>query len=556
MKRIPALLLAIAIAAPLFAEDAARYIVATRRPARLAELRMLRDAEEVDRHVVRTFREFDGFAATLTAKEAADLRRSQEVLYVSQVVPRYIADVPTTQETSGSIYETQQVVAWGVDAIHARDVWPVTKGDSTTTHVAIVDTGIDRTHPDLAGKYAGGYDVFSETENQIDDNKHGTHVAGIVTANDNAFGTLGAAPNVKVWAVKVLHANGGGTDESLIAGMEWVMKKKKEIGGNWIVNLSLAAIHPSDAEQETFRKAIADNILIVAAAGNHGFPGVEYPAGYDDVIAVGALEPNLELAGFSNFGFGLTICAPGLDIPSTVPVGFVNIGDVAVADGAIFTGSFVTGSPRGDVTGPFVFCGQGRLEDFPASVKGKIAVVRRDPAESFVRLFFRDKVRNAVAAGAIAVVLMNDDDTRQDWPWTLIPQQCLISGCYPLDPEDAKFPWPLTVSIGAADGQKLLANANKTITASYRSDSYLKLSGTSMATPYVVASAALAWGLAPKATAEDVRNALKKTAKDLNTPGVDELTAYGMVDALKAAQFLNRAAFGIDKPIGDPKTRD
>lgn len=546
MKRSLAFLIAAALTVPLFAQETARYIVATRRSAHIADLRMLRDAGDSERHAVREFEELDGFAATLTASEVAELRASREVRYVSEVVPRSIASSP---------YVRQQVLPWGVDVIHARDVWPVTKGNNATVHVAVVDTGVDRTHPDLAGKYAGGYDVFAHKDDPIDDNKHGTHVAGIITANDNAFGTVGAAPNVKIWAVKVLDAQGNGTDESLMAGLDWVVSKKKEIGGNWIVNLSLSGARTSPAETEYFRNLIAQNILVVAAAGNRGYAAVEFPAGHRNVLSVCALERDLTRAGFSSFGVGLTLCAPGVDVPSTVPAGLVTAADIETSDGIIYNAVSLNGSPKGEATGSFVYCGEGRPQEIPSAVSQRIAVVRRSPAAE--QMYFQDKVRNAMASGATAVVIINDDDMNRTIDGlTLILLLCDTNGCIP-DPNDVTFPFALTLAISNADGEKLLAQSPEFITTSYRDEVYAPLSGTSMAAPHVVAAAALAWSVAPNATAEQVRLALELTATDLNTRGWDPHTGFGLVNALKAAQYLNPGAFGLAAPpvVEYPKRR-
>lgn len=550
MKRCLVLLLALAaLASPLTAGETHRYIVGTRGAARIADLRMVRDVDAAAQHEVRLFDVIPAFAADLTDEEVAELRASRSVRYVSPVVKRSLNDAvpPGTilrfPAATGVHYDKQQVIPWGIDKIHARDVWPATRGNSTSVNVAILDTGLDKSHPDLAGRFAGGYNTFDKTDNVKDDNKHGTHVAGTIGADDNTFGVVGVAPEVKIWSVKVLDGNGDGTDETLIAGIDWVLAKKHEIGGNWILNFSLGGVHSDGPEEETFRRGIAEGLLIIAAAGNRYIASVDYPALYTDVVSVAATDSTDEKAGFSSYGTGLYMSAPGVDVVSTVPVGSVSVADVETDSGTFYTASFLTGSPKGEVKGSFVYCGLGKPEDFPATVNGKIAVVLRGGG-----LYFRDKVKAAKAAGAIGVVLINDDDNKNDMPWTLLPLTCTNEGCV-ADPEDLKFPFPVTISISNADGKKLLDQQGKTdIIASYHLEDYTLLNGTSMATPHVVAASALAWSLAPNATAEQLRIALALTSKDLHTPGWDSLSGYGLLDALALAKYMSPGSFGLSEP--------
>src|SRR5205823_10178266 len=130
---------------------------------------------------------------------------------------------------------------------HAREVWPYTRGAGV--NVAVIDTGIDFTHPDLRRAYAGGYNALSPADAPRDDNFHGTHVAGTIAATDNGFGVLGVAPDVRLWAVKVLDQSGNGDSEHVVAGVDWVLSKKKELGGHWIINLSLGALEKSNIEE-------------------------------------------------------------------------------------------------------------------------------------------------------------------------------------------------------------------------------------------------------------------------------------------------------------------
>ncbi|HSP13655.1 MAG TPA: S8 family serine peptidase [Thermoanaerobaculia bacterium] len=544
MKKLLAILITLAAATPLVAQTKTRYLISIRRPVEMTGLRMLRDPEDFAAHAVRTFKTLPFVAADLTDAEVAALKKSADVNYVSAVVPRYIdgdpanVGAPKFVPVTDSRYSNAQTVWYGIDLVHARDVWPVTKGNRNAVNVAVVDTGIDYHHPELKDQYQGGYNVFTQKNDPMDDHAHGTHVSGIITAADNNFGVVGVAPEVHLWGVKVLQSTGQGTDESVIAGMDWVINKKKEIGGNWIVNLSLGASAASEAERQTFARAIDAGILICAAAGNRATKTLDYPGAYDQVIAVSAIDDQSQLADFSSYGPGVGFAAPGVGVLSTVIVGSAH--DTAVVSGANTLRAWaLTGSQNGEVKGQTAFCGIGNPEDFPVDIKGKIAVIRRGT------LTFHDKVQNAIKAGAAGVIIVPNDD-RNDMPtWTLWPPVCDGITCSISD-DDKAYPWGVALAVNKADGDQLVADAGKNQTlASNTPDDYAILSGTSMATPHVVGTAALVWSLAPDATAQDIRLAMKLSADDLGEKGYDIRFGYGRIDALTAAKYIAPGLFGL-----------
>jgi len=191
-------------------------------------------------------------------------------------------------------------------------------------------------------------------------------------------------------------ANGSGTDESVMAGIDWVINKKREIGGNWIINLSLGANMPSDPERDIFARAIAEGILVVAAAGNNGTRGLEYPAAYDRVVAVSAIDADSKLASFSSFGDGTVFAGPGVNVLSTFRTGVIKSAEIDAGATVVDSALPLLGSALGEVTADTVYCGIGKPEQFPADAKGKIALITRGT------LYFREKVRNAIAAGSSA----------------------------------------------------------------------------------------------------------------------------------------------------------
>jgi subtilisin family serine protease len=539
MKKLFAVLFTLTAAMPLVAQTKSRYLISMRRTPAISALRMVRDVAESTTHNVRTFKTADFIGADLTEAEAAELRSNPDVAYVSPVVLRSLNDVPSgaplrlAPATEGR-YSKTQTVAYGIDLVHARDVWPYTRGKGIV-NVAVVDTGVDYNHPDLKDRYMGGYNAWTKTNDPKDDHGHGTHVSGIIAASDNNMGVVGVAPEVRLWAAKVLQSNGTGTDETVMAGIDWVINKKREIGGNWIINLSLGSTAASDPERAIFQRAIDENILVVAAAGNRASRGLDWPAAYDRVVAVSAIDSKSALADFSSFGDGVVFASPGVDVLSTYRVGFVTI--AAIESGTALLGSALPlqGCNIGEVTADTVFCGLGKPEEIPANIQGKIALIKRG------ELQFREKARNALKAGAVAVVIIPPVDDINRGGWTLI-----------VDSADADTKWGVVISASAKDGQNLIDNAGKSpITVSYASDDYTFMSGTSMATPHVAGVAALVWALAPDASAEQIRLAMKLSAFDLGLKGYDEQFGYGRIDALAAAKYVAPSRFGLP-PTQDP----
>lgn len=178
--------------------------------------------------------------------------------------------------------------------------------------VAVLDTGIDFHHPDLDGPMvdgSAGCVSFIEGENCDDFHGHGTHVAGLIAAEDNDFATVGVAPGVQLHSVKVLNRNGEGTQESVIAGIDWAISHKMDV-----INMSLGSDYHDmtqaerDIEKAAVDRAVAAGIVVVAASGNGGDRNVNSPALWANSIAVGGLEEDIDTARtlgwtyFSSYG--------------------------------------------------------------------------------------------------------------------------------------------------------------------------------------------------------------------------------------------------------------
>jgi len=203
--------------------------------------------------------------------------------------------------------------SWGVKRIGAGTVHD-SGNKGAGVNVAIIDTGIDLDHPDLA--VAGNVTFVEGTTDGDDDNGHGTHCAGIVAASDNDSGVVGVAPEASVSSVKVLDSSGSGYVSDVIAGIEWSVNNNMDI-----VNMSLGADVHIQALQDACDEASA-SLLLVASAGNSGNPpgrgdNISYPAAYASVIAVAATDQSDSRARFSSTGPALELSAPGVGIYST-----------------------------------------------------------------------------------------------------------------------------------------------------------------------------------------------------------------------------------------------
>jgi hypothetical protein len=261
--------------------------------------------EELQGKVYQRFETIHALSVSMPSANVPVLRQHPEVKFVQQ------DQLLTIQG---------QVVGWGMTKTKANQVHPqgVTgKG----VKIAVLDTGIDTKHPDL--HVSGGACLLTECPKSYnDDNGHGTHVAGIIAAKNNSIGTIGVAPDASIYAVKVLDSEGVGTTSTVLAGIDWAIRNHMDI-----INLSLSTPESDPALKAMIDKAYQQGILIVSAVGNNGNSQgtgdtVEYPAKYDNVIAVSAINQNNVRVSISATGPEVEVAAPGEAIYSTVPVAY------------------------------------------------------------------------------------------------------------------------------------------------------------------------------------------------------------------------------------------
>ncbi len=231
------------------------------------------------------------------------LKKDPNVVYVE---PNYILTaywVPNDPALS------QQ---WAWDVIDAYEAWDITRGDSDTI-IAVVDTGVQRNHPDLNGKIVAGYDFVDRDTSPDDGNGHGTHVAGTAAAEtDNDTGGAGMCPECSIMPVRVLNNSGTGTLANVANGIIWAADN-----GAKVINLSLGGATGSTTLQNAIQYAWDNGVFLACAAGNEGTSWPSYPAYYPRCFAVAATTASDTKASFSNYGNWVQVAAPGVNIYST-----------------------------------------------------------------------------------------------------------------------------------------------------------------------------------------------------------------------------------------------
>jgi thermitase len=238
-------------------------------------------------------------------ESAIDYLRNQTNIKAAE--PNYIV---TAQETIPN--DPAWDLQYGLRNIRAPQGWSYSTWTGWVT-IAIIDSGVDRFHPDLVTKTLAGYDFVNNDNDPQDDYGHGTHVAGIAAAaSNNGIGIAGASWGAQIMPIKVLNASGNGTYANVANGIIWAVDN-----GAQVINLSLGGPAYSAILESAVDYAFQRGVVLVAASGNAGGSSVYYPARYTQVIAVGATDSSNQRGAFSNFGDGMEVVAPGVAIYST-----------------------------------------------------------------------------------------------------------------------------------------------------------------------------------------------------------------------------------------------
>lgn len=472
------------------------------------------------------FTQLNAFVVTLPAAALRGLERNPNVVSIElDPVRELVKNMPskTTLETS---VLPEQVVPYGVDMVQALDLWDANRDGRVDKKavtgagrmVCIIDTGLYDEHEDFAGvDVTGGYSQVDGDDIHrwnVDGYGHGTHVAGTIVAANNAYGVVGVTPGtVSLFIVKIFDDAGEWVSQAHASNLVEAAYLCADNGAN-IISMSLSGTHPTKYEEKAFDSLYAAGILSVAAASNDGIDEYHYPASYDSVISVAAIDANYQVASFSQYNDQVELAAPGVGVLSTVP--FFDDSSVTV-DGVKYAGAHIEFSARGEASGALADGGRCTTTGDWA---GKVVLCERGD------ISFYDKVMNVQNSGGAAAVIYNN-----------------VPGGFLGTLGEGNSSAIIGISLSQEDGQYLVANklgASGLVASSFLwpASGYEAWDGTSMATPHVSAVAALLWSWNPDLTNVQIREAMQATAMDLGEPGRDVHFGFGLVQAYDAWGYL------------------
>lgn len=294
-------------------------------------------SQEFNGHVLHTFDVvFDGCAMKVPHKDLQRIERHPRIRNVNMnrtyhlvkpvSSPHRNSDKKMIPWPGDDDEEQQQKTPLGIKEVNADDV--SRSHPHKDINVAVADTGIDQDHPDLKSNVSGGFSTVSEDENDWNDpHGHGTHVAGTIAAVDNQRGVIGVAPRSDLFGVQVIDASGQGTTAEIIEGIDWIAQSRRKPNRSpiHVVNMSLGGPAPDgkDPMHKAIKSAEKMGITFVVAAGNNNRNVKNStPARYKEVITVSAIDARTDsFAYFSNYGEGVQVTAPGVNVRSTFKEG-------------------------------------------------------------------------------------------------------------------------------------------------------------------------------------------------------------------------------------------
>jgi serine protease len=438
-------------------------------------------------------------AAHLTQAQLDELMNDSDVEYVEEDLPRRLM---------------AQQQPYGIGMVQADLVDDsVASAAMGGKKICVIDSGLDLPHEDMGMNGA----TVTGTNNSGTGNwyehggPHGTHVAGTIAALNNGLGVRGViGSNPSLHIIKVFNESGWGYSSDLVAAIN----RCKDAGAD-VVNMSLGGSGSSNTERNGIQAAADAGMLLIAAAGNDGDPNKttdieSFPASYDSVMSVAAIDSSKALADFSQKNGQVEIAAPGVDVYSTYPEGTGSVVEVSVA-GTGYAANAMENT--GSVSAALYNLATGESVD--AGANGRICLIQRG------NISFHDKVKNCQDSGGVGAIIYNNaagsfGGTLGDTNQTSIP----------------------AVTVSDADGAAMLGQIGLSASINIGAGNYGKMSGTSMASPHVAGVAALVWSHHPSCTASQIRAALNTTAEDLGAAGRDVKFGHGLVQAKDAIDHL------------------
>jgi len=486
--------------------------------------------DRVNASVHYDFPELEAYVVSLPAAALSGILHNPFVLEV-EVDPVRVPIEPLKSSIETRLADTidvsGQIVPWGIDAVQARDVWDpdrdaiVDEGDPSGEgiKVCIIDTGYYGAHEDLKD-VGDGVTGMSQVDDDWthDGGAHGSHVAGTISALNNGLGVVGVSPGaVDLHIVKIFDDDGLWVSKGHASDLTAAIYECQAAGAN-VISMSLSGTGSNTKEETAFNDLYEAGILHVAAAGNHQLetPGeLHYPASYDSVISVAAIDSELVIADFSAQNEPVELAAPGVAVLSTIPsweMNTVSVDDLEIkvnhvefaaygsASGTLVNGGLCTST--GVWTGNIVLCSRGEIS-------------------------FYDKVMNVQNSGGLAAIIYNN-----------VENEDLFATLGEGNTSDI-----LAVSTTMENGLILMEKLGLLTSVSSEIldvplDGYEAWGGTSMATPHVAGVAALIWSHNLSWTNVEIRDALDQTAIDLGDSGRDSAYGFGLVQAATALDLL------------------
>ena len=442
----------------------------------------------------------------------------------------YFTNLWALQNTGQAINGTTGTAG---DDIHFVAAWALAQPPPTNPPVvAVIDTGVDYTHPDLASNiwintgeipdngvdddkdgYVDdyyGYDFADNLPNPTDSGFHGTHVAGTIAAvGNNQLGVIGVDYESRIMALRASSDGSTLLDSAIIEAIQYATMMKNRGVNVVVINESFGGGGSSSSEIAAMQAAGSAGIICCVAAGNNDSDNDVtpiYPASYrlSNEIVVAATDQNDAMAGFSDYGpTTVDLGAPGVSILSLLPVAPV-IPPEGTVIAAVQQGPTAYGANELEYSGistgltaTVYACGLGNPANFPAAVRDNIALIERGT------LTFSNKVVNAMAAGALAAIIYND--AAGNFMGTL----------------GGTNNWIPAVSLSQADGLALQTSSPATVVHGL----YEYLDGTSMATPHVSGAVAFA---AMNFPSETVAQRIQRVLANVDVvPGLSGLVRTG-----------------------------
>lgn len=479
---------ALTVALPALANGQGRYIIKFKNANGRAAV------SAAGGQIVKDLPEVSAAAAHLPDAAVTALRNNPNIEYVEVDPKRYL---------------TAETRPYGIDMVQAPETWSSATGAGRK--VCVIDSGFYTGHADLQSTGVTGY----PSNWNSDGCGHGTHVGGTIAALGNSNGVVGVLPNgVDLHIIRIFGDDCSWTYASDLVDAAY---RCRDAGAN-VISMSLGCsgrFCASSTEQAAFDDLYNNsNILSIAAAGNDGNTQYSYPASYDSVVSVAAVDEAGAVASFSQTNDQVEVSAPGVQVLSTVPWATPS---VTVGSGS-YIANQIEGAATAQASGGLV--DGGLCTSTSSAWSGKVVLCERGS------ISFYDKTMNVQNSGGAAAIIYNN--VAGNFAGTLGTGSTSNIPAVTLSQEDGLF----------LAANELGASATVDSRLSAPGSGYEAWDGTSMATPHVSAVAALVWSYDTSWTNAQVRDALQATALDLGAAGRDKAYGFGLVQARAALDYL------------------